>query len=180
MTGSIRSSRSFWNSTTRPQRSQMRCSWCGLRRHRLVALEPLAEIVRPHQAALDQHLERAVHGGGADVLAPLLERAADAFDGGMVVGEEHDLGDEVALAGDRLAMLAEVAAEAVEEGRALAASEAGHRRAAANQLSGGTGSGGCSSSIRRWASWSSWASASTGPLPTSCTDGLELARAPCP
>jgi hypothetical protein len=27
MIGSIRSSRSFWNSTTRPQRSQIRCSW---------------------------------------------------------------------------------------------------------------------------------------------------------
>ena len=37
----------------------------------------------------------------------------------MIVGEQDDLGDQVALAGDRLAMLAEVPAEALEEGRAL-------------------------------------------------------------
>ena len=37
-----------------------------LRRHRLVALEAFAEVVRAHQAALHQHLERAVDGGGAD------------------------------------------------------------------------------------------------------------------
>ena len=37
----------------------------------------------------------------------------------MIVGEEDDLGDEIALAGDRLAMVAEVPAEALEEGRAL-------------------------------------------------------------
>ena len=46
----------------------------GLGRHRLVALEPLAEVVRPDQAALDQHLERAVDRGGADLLARSLSR----------------------------------------------------------------------------------------------------------
>ena len=119
MIGSMRSSRSFGNSTTRPQRSQIRCSCCCLRRHRLVALEALAEVVRPDQAALDQHIERAVDGGGADPLAPLLEHAPDAVDRKVIVGEEDDLGDEIALAGDRLVMVAEVPAEALEEGRAL-------------------------------------------------------------
>ena len=149
----------------------------GLRRHRLVALEPLAEVVRAHQAALDQHLERAVDGGGADVLAALLERAADAFDRGMVVGEEDDLGDEVALAGDGLAVLAEIAAEALEEGRALVASEAGHRRrgrepALGRHRAGAAARRRCGAARR----CSSWASASTGPLPTSSTEASNFPR----
>ena len=99
-----------------------------LRRHRLVALEAFAEVVRPHEAALHQHLERAVDGGGADGFVTLSQAADDGVHRGMVFGEEDDLGDEVALAGDRQAVIAEVAAETVEERGSLRPSEGGHRR----------------------------------------------------
>ena len=64
----------------------------------------------------------------------------------MVVGEEDDLGDEVALAGDRLAVIAEVAAETVEERGASALA----RRGIGGEPPGlgRTGVGGCSSSMR--------------------------------
>ena len=70
----------------------------------------------------------------------------------MIVGEEDDLGDEVALAGDGLAMVAEVPAEALEEGRALVASEAGHRARPRTSSRAAPAAGGCSSSMRRCAS----------------------------
>ena len=66
MIGSIRSSRSFWNSTTLPAALADEVLVVRLARHRLVALEALAEIVGADQPALHQHVERAVDGGGAD------------------------------------------------------------------------------------------------------------------
>ena len=41
----------------------------------------------------------------------------------MVVGEEDDLRDQIALAGDRLVVIAEIPAEAFEEGGPLGPSE---------------------------------------------------------
>ena len=75
----------------------------------------------------------------------------------MVVGEKDDLGHEIALAGDRLVMLPKVTAKALEKGGGFRLIETGHRpalggRPTENHDSGGTGIGGCSSSIRRCAS----------------------------
>ena len=99
----------------------------------------------------------------------------------VVFGEEDDLGYQVALAGDRLMVFPEVTAKALGMGRGFRLIEAGHRPRSAgrtdeNQDSGGTEIGGCSSSIRRWASWTSRLSASSGPLPTSCTDASNFPR----
>jgi hypothetical protein len=97
-----------------------------LRSHRLVALEPFTEIMGSHQAALDQKLEGAVHRRGTHPLTLLPQLAADAFDGKMVLGEKDDLGYEIPLAGDRLVVLAEMAAEAVGVGGCLCLIQSGH------------------------------------------------------
>jgi len=50
------------------------------RPHRFVALEPFAEIVRPHQAALDQHFERPIYGRGADLVTGVKQATLDTID----------------------------------------------------------------------------------------------------
>ena len=97
-----------------------------LRRHGLVALEALAEVVRPHQAALDQKIQGAVDRGGAHPPSPLLQFSADCFDRQMFLGEEDDLGHEIALAGDRLMMFPKVTAKALRVGCGFCLIETGH------------------------------------------------------
>ena len=86
----------------------------GLGRNRLVALEPLAEFMGPDQPALDQEVEGTVHRRQADVLTALLELASNGINGEVVFGEEHHLGHQIALAGDRLTVLAEMSPEMVD------------------------------------------------------------------
>jgi hypothetical protein len=83
-------------------------------RHRLIALEPLAEIVRADQTALQQKIEGAIHGCRSHPLTLLPELAADRFHREVVFREKDDLGHQVALAGDWLVVLAEVTAKALE------------------------------------------------------------------
>src|SRR4029077_17882968 len=100
-----------------------------LRGHRLVALEALAEVVRADQPAADQHVERPVDGRGPDVLALLLQSLLDGFGGETLVAGQDLGGDEVALPGDGEGAVVEVTAKALEEARAFAPTEPGHRSA---------------------------------------------------
>ncbi len=86
--------------------------------------------------------------------ALLSQHPADSLDREVLLGEEDDLGDLVALPRDGLVMIAEITAETIDEGRplALASRAIGGVRGARTTLRGSTGSGGCSSSIRRCAS----------------------------
>jgi hypothetical protein len=99
----------------------------GLRAHRLVALESFAEFVGPDQAALDQEIQRAVHRGQADPLAAVLQLAPDLFHREMIVGKKDYLRDEIALAGNRLMMLAEMTAKSLEKGSSFSLIQARHR-----------------------------------------------------
>jgi hypothetical protein len=100
----------------------------GMRHHRLVPLESFAKVVSSHQAAFDQKIERAINCGSAHPFPLLLELSPDRLDGEMVVSEKDDSGDEIALPGDGLVMLAEVTAETIEMGRCLSPIEVSHRR----------------------------------------------------
>lgn len=98
-----------------------------LRRHWLVPLEPLTEVVGPHQAALHQKIQGTVDGGGAHPLSPLFQLPADGIDGQMLRRQKDNLGYEIALAGDRLMMLPKVTAKPLGVGRSFCLTEAGHR-----------------------------------------------------
>src|SRR5687768_11282436 len=87
-----------------------------LSRHGLVAFEALAEIVRSHQAALNQKVERAVHRGSAYPLPLLLQLAPNSLDGEVIFREKYDLCYDIALTGNRLVMFPKVAAEALGVG----------------------------------------------------------------
>jgi len=100
----------------------------GLRDCRLVAFEPLAEFVGADQPAFQQQVEGAIDGGHADSLPPTLQLAPNAFDREVVLGQEDDLSDEIALAGERLMMLSEMSAEALEKSRPFSLVQACHRR----------------------------------------------------
>ena len=102
-----------------------------LRGHRLVALEPLAELMGPHQPALHQQIQGAIHRRRADSLSLLLQLAADGLNREVVFGQEHDLGYQVSLAGNRLVVLAKVTAKALEKGRSFGLIEVCHRRGTA-------------------------------------------------
>jgi hypothetical protein len=98
-----------------------------LRRHGLVALESLTEVMGPNQAALNQKIQGTVDSGGAHPLSPLLQLSADCFDRQMFVCEEDDLSHEIALAGDRLMMFPKVTAEALGMGGGFCLIQTGHR-----------------------------------------------------
>ena len=59
-----------------------------LLRHRLVALEPFAEVVSPHQPASHQHVERAVDRRRADPLALVLESSLNRLDREVLLGHQ--------------------------------------------------------------------------------------------
>jgi hypothetical protein len=84
---------------------------CG---YRLIALEPLAELVCPHQTTLYQKIEGAIDRGQPDLLALQLELAANPLDREMILREKHHLGNEITLASDRLMVLVEMPAETLE------------------------------------------------------------------
>ena len=100
----------------------------GLRCHWLVTLEALPKLVRPHQTALDQQIQSAIHRSGAYGLTLLFELPLDPVDRQVVLGPKYDLGNEIALAGDRLVVLPEVTAESIEKGCSLGLIEMGHQR----------------------------------------------------
>jgi hypothetical protein len=81
----------------------------------------------PHQAAFDQKLQRAVHGGGAYPVALLLQDSADTLAGEMFFREENDLSDKTSLAGDRLVMLPEITAKALGVCSGLRLIQSGHQ-----------------------------------------------------
>jgi hypothetical protein len=96
---------------------------CGCR---LIPLKSLAELMSAHQTALYQKIERPVYRGQADLLALLLELAADPLDRKMILRQEYDLSDEIPLPGDGLMVLSEMSAKALEKGRALSLIQARH------------------------------------------------------
>jgi hypothetical protein len=100
----------------------------GVCHHRLVPLESLAEVVRSHQSAFDQEIERAVDRGGPHRFALAFQLALNGLHRKMTFAKKDDLCDEVTLAGDRLVMLAEMTAEPIEMGRCLTPIEASHQR----------------------------------------------------
>ena len=87
-------------------------------RERLVPLEPLAEVVFLRQAGADQEVERPIDRGRADrdsrrhAPAHLLRRE-------VLAGEEHGLGHRQALLRRRQVVLRQVAAELLEQLRAV-------------------------------------------------------------
>src|SRR5918999_597894 len=99
----------------------------GVRCHGLVALESLTELVRAHQPAFDQKIQRTVYCR-EPYPGPLLPKLApDSFNRQVILGEKYHPGDEIALAGNRLVMLPKIPAKTFEEGRSLGFIQLGHR-----------------------------------------------------
>lgn len=97
-----------------------------LRDRRLVALESLTELMGPDQAAFHEEVERTVDGGHSHPLTVAFQLAANPLDGEVILGKEHDLGNEIPLAGERLMMFPEIAVEALEKRRSFSLVQSCH------------------------------------------------------
>lgn len=100
----------------------------GLGHSGLVAPEALTKFMGAHQSAFEEQVESAIDGRGSDPFALALELAADSLHRKVIFRQEDDLGYQVSLAGDRLMMLSEMSAKAVEKSRSLNLVQACHRR----------------------------------------------------
>lgn len=98
-----------------------------LGRHRFVTEEPLAEVLRPHQAAFHKELDGPVDGREANRVPLFAQSTPNLVHREVILGEQHDFGHSIALAGYRLVMVPEVAVKPVEEGRTLTRRESRHR-----------------------------------------------------
>ena len=81
----------------------------------LVALEALTEIVLGNQPALHQHFERAIDRGLANTLATGTQPRFDVFHRLMLCRLEYDFCDRLALLRYGQALVAQIAAEQVQE-----------------------------------------------------------------
>ncbi len=84
------------------------------REQRLEALEAFPEVVRSHEPALEEHVERPVDGGRANAQALLTKATLDADDRKMLPTGKDCPGNHVALTGDREVSLAQPAVKPVE------------------------------------------------------------------
>lgn len=85
----------------------------------LIPLEPFAEIMLPHKAAVDEEVERAVDGGLTDKDPPAVQPLHDLLDADVLVGRKERLGDLGPLLGHREIVGAQVLAEFFDCGHVM-------------------------------------------------------------
>src|SRR2546425_802585 len=85
------------------------------RRDRLVTFEPFAEIPLDHEAALHQQVERAIHRRRAHRLSGAGHAARHILGRQVIPGEAHRLRHRQPLLGRREIVVAEVAAERLQQ-----------------------------------------------------------------